>query len=80
MELHDLTGHPERSIYQYSVCKRFLHSDLDVEPTPETIGLLRRISARLAPALNTSGMEMLATLGRVDHRAAQSAHRSWNQT
>jgi DNA-binding SARP family transcriptional activator len=57
MELHDMTGHPERSIYQYSVCKRFLHSDLDVEPTPETIGLLRRISDRLT--LSTSGLSRL---------------------
>lgn len=78
MELHDLTGHPERSIYQYSVCKRFLHSDLDVEPTPETIGLLRRISERLTPSANAAsrGVDMRPTHARMDQYESRGLHRS----
>jgi Bacterial transcriptional activator domain len=44
MELYIATDHPERALQQYSVCKRYLQRDLDVEPTPETTALAKRIA------------------------------------
>jgi DNA-binding SARP family transcriptional activator/predicted ATPase len=46
MELFDETGHPERAIHQYAVCKRTLQRELDVEPSPVTRELLQRIVGR----------------------------------
>jgi DNA-binding SARP family transcriptional activator len=43
MELYAATDHPERAIHQYSVCKRLLRHELDVEPSPATQALLQRI-------------------------------------
>jgi DNA-binding SARP family transcriptional activator/predicted ATPase len=43
MELYAATDHPERAIHQYSVCKRLLRHELDVEPSPATQAVLQRI-------------------------------------
>jgi DNA-binding SARP family transcriptional activator/predicted ATPase len=43
MELYAASGHPERAIHQYSVCKRQLQHELDVEPSPATQAVLQRI-------------------------------------
>jgi predicted ATPase/DNA-binding SARP family transcriptional activator len=45
MELFERTEHPERAIYQYSACRRFLQRDLDAEPSPATQALFERIVA-----------------------------------
>jgi DNA-binding SARP family transcriptional activator len=44
MELYVTTQHPERALQQYSICRRYLQRDLDVEPTPETTALAKRIA------------------------------------
>jgi DNA-binding SARP family transcriptional activator/predicted ATPase len=43
MEMYAATGHPERAIHQFSVCKRLLQRELDVEPSPATRATLERI-------------------------------------
>ncbi len=43
MELYATTDHPERAIHQYSVCKRLLRHELDVDPSPATQAVLQRI-------------------------------------
>jgi DNA-binding SARP family transcriptional activator/predicted ATPase len=43
MDLYAAGGHPERAIHQYSVCKRLLRHELDVEPSPATQAVLQRI-------------------------------------
>lgn len=46
MELYDATGHPERAVYQYTACKRYLQRDLDADPSPATQALLQRVVDR----------------------------------
>jgi DNA-binding SARP family transcriptional activator len=50
MELYAAADHPERAIHQYSVCKRLLRHELDVEPSPATQALLQRILSAPASA------------------------------
>ncbi len=46
MQLFEEAGHPERAVYQYTACKRYLQRDLDAEPSPQTQALLERIVAQ----------------------------------
>jgi predicted ATPase/DNA-binding SARP family transcriptional activator len=64
MELFDSTGHPERAVYQYTACKRYLQRDLDAEPSPATQALLKHVVERsrrqrdegvLAPSVGSHG-------------------------
>jgi predicted ATPase/DNA-binding SARP family transcriptional activator len=45
MELFEASGHPERAVYQYTACKRYLQRDLDAQPSPQTQALVQRIVA-----------------------------------
>jgi predicted ATPase/DNA-binding SARP family transcriptional activator len=45
MELFEASGHPERAVYQYTACKRYLQRDLDAQPSPQTQTLVQRIMA-----------------------------------
>lgn len=50
MELYAANGQAERAIHQYSVCKRLLKTELDVEPSPATQAVFQRILAQPQPA------------------------------
>ncbi len=51
MRLYHLLGRPEAALQQFEKCRRVLQEELAIEPSPETVALVREISSRSGKAL-----------------------------
>ena len=50
MRLHALQGNPSAALAQYTACRRYLRSELDVDPAPATTALFESIRKGAPPA------------------------------